>query len=137
MERLINFSGPCIHGRVGGTHTQKRERDAPACNTDIPRLYLARWLCREANSFSKVPECIVSRASFLSFSSVDRTLRSVSFHFIPCIYLARCTDTGGDRERLEQEHPFIRWMGATRMGSHTNTPEAFSSSNRSSILVIK
>lgn len=31
MKRLINFSGPCIHGRVGGTHTQKRERDAPAC----------------------------------------------------------------------------------------------------------
>lgn len=69
MKRLINFSGP-VHTRQAREHAHRgrKERNAGA-RTPAALVYTwpLSWLCREANSFPKVLECIVSRASFLSF----------------------------------------------------------------------
>lgn len=81
MKRLINFSGPLVEAR-GHAHAGPARRSR--VHRHPSRLYLARWLCREANSFSKVLECIVSRASFHSFSTPGPTR---PFHSISCIYL--------------------------------------------------
>ena len=94
MKRLINFSGSvCIRGRPAErthTRTHTRSRALFSYTDSSPRLYLAPELAmpREANSFSKVLECIVSRrASFLHFSRTRVDPQPV-FRSSSCIYLS-------------------------------------------------